>query len=50
MENKVEIFQSVDRQTEINVQFDEETVWLTQSQMAELFERNRVAITQHIGI
>jgi len=49
MENKIEIFQSTDSQTEIKVQFDEETVWLTQKQMAELFDRNRVAITQHIG-
>lgn len=49
MENKVEIFQTTDSQTEIKVQFDEETVWLTQKQMAELFDRNRVAITQHIG-
>jgi hypothetical protein len=49
MENKIEIFQSTDSQTEIKVQFDEETVWLTQKQMADLFDRNRVAITQHIG-
>ena len=48
-QNKIEIFQSKDNQTEIKVQFDEETVWLTQVQMAELFDRNRVAITQHIG-
>jgi len=48
-QNKIEIFQSKDNQTEIKVQFEEETVWLTQAQMAELFDRNRVAITQHIG-
>ncbi len=48
-QNKIEIYQSNDNQTEIAVHFDEETVWLTQAQMAELFDRNRVAITQHIG-
>jgi len=48
-QNKIEIYQSDDNQTEIKVQFEEETVWLTQAQMAELFDRNRVAITQHIG-
>ena len=48
-QNKIEIFQSKDNKTEIKVQFEEDTVWLTQAQMAELFDRNRVAITQHIG-
>jgi prophage maintenance system killer protein len=49
MESKIEIFQSKDNQAEIAVRFDEDTVWLNQAQMAELFDRNRVAITQHIG-
>src|SRR6056297_1528319 len=48
-QNKIEIYKSTDNQTEIKVQFEDETVWLTQAQMAELFDRNRVAITQHIG-
>ena len=30
------------------IKFDAETVWLSQKQMAELFDRNRVAITQQI--
>jgi hypothetical protein len=49
MENQIEIFKSDDNQIELKVQFDIDTVWLTQAQMAELFERNRVAVTQHIG-
>jgi death-on-curing family protein len=48
-QNKIEIYKSPDNETEIKVQFEEETVWLTQAQMAKLFDRNRVAITQHIG-
>lgn len=47
--NEIEIYQTVDNQTEIEVSFENDTVWLTQSQMAELFDRDRVAITQHIG-
>ncbi len=33
----------------VEVKFEDETVWLTQKQMALLFGRDRVAITQHIG-
>lgn len=51
MKNKGEIviFKSPDNQAQVEVKFEEDTVWLTQKQMAELFDRNRVAITQHIG-
>ncbi len=42
-------YQSNDGQISFSVNVFEETVWLTQKQMAELFDRNRVAITQHIG-
>ncbi|MDB2550288.1 virulence RhuM family protein, partial [Rickettsiales bacterium] len=42
-------YTSKNNQTEINVNFDGDTVWLTQKQMSELFGRDRVAITQHIG-
>jgi death-on-curing family protein len=47
--NQIEIYQTKDKQTRVEVSFQEETVWLTQKQMAELFGRDRVAITQHIG-
>lgn len=49
MNSNIEIYQSQDNQIELNVKFETDTVWLTQAQMAELFQRNRVAITQHIG-
>ena len=49
MDNGIEIYQSNNNQIEISVQFEEDTVWLSQKQMAELFGRERVAITQHIG-
>ncbi len=35
--------------TKVEVKIEDETVWLTQDQMAKLFGRNRVAITQHLG-
>jgi len=34
---------------EIQVQLEQETVWLRQSQMSKLFERDRTVITRHIG-
>ena len=49
MENKIEIYKGADNQTEIKVQFDEDTVWLTQLQMAELFQKDVRTINEHIG-
>ena len=49
MENKIEIYQSKDNQTVVKVKFDKETVWLSQKQMAELFDRDRKTITRHIS-
>lgn len=46
--NEIVIYQT-DELTRVEVQIDNETVWLSQEQMASLFGRNRVAITQHIG-
>jgi death-on-curing family protein len=48
-QNKIEIYQTSDGQIQIVVKFEDETVWVTQKQMALLFNRDRVAITQHIG-
>jgi hypothetical protein len=45
----ITIYQSNDGKISFNVNVFDETVWLTQKQMAELFDRNRVAITQHIN-
>lgn len=50
MKSKSEIIiYQADELTKVEVQIDNETVWLSQEQMASLFGRNRVAITQHIG-
>jgi hypothetical protein len=42
------IYQSKDNQTQVEVQFDKETVWLTQEQISQLFERDRTVITRHL--
>ena len=44
----IEIYQSSDGQTEIEVTFDNETVWLNQEQLGQLFERDRTVIGRHI--
>ncbi len=48
-ENKIVIYQTEDGQTQIDVRLENETVWLTHSQMAELFEKTPQNITMHIG-
>lgn len=47
-QNQIEIYKANDGTTQINVQFEEDTVWLTQDQMATLFGKARSTITEHI--
>jgi hypothetical protein len=47
-ENKIIMYQTEDGLTKISVEFENDTVWLTQAQMAELFQRDRTVITKHI--
>lgn len=42
------IYQTQDGLTSIDVKLDGETVWLTQSQMSELFQKDRTVIARHI--
>ncbi len=49
MDNGIEIYQTKDKTIEIQVVLENETVWLTQKHMAELFDKSRVTITEHIG-
>lgn len=48
MEKQIEIFKSKDNQIELNVQFDEDTVWLTQEQMELLFQTTKQNVSLHI--
>ena len=42
------IYQTEDGNTKIDVRFENETVWLTLSQIAELFQRDKSTISRHI--
>ena len=48
-DQKIVIYQTPDGKTQIDVRLENETVWLTQAQMAELFEKTPQNITMHIG-
>lgn len=48
-ESKIIIYQTEDGLTKIQTRLENETVWLTQAQMSELFGKSRVTITEHIG-
>ena len=48
-DNKILIYQTEDGQTQIDVRLENETVWLTQAQMCQLFQRDRTVITRHIN-
>lgn len=43
------IYQTDDGLTKINVKIENETVWLSQQQMAELFNTSRTNIIEHIN-
>lgn len=46
--NKIIIYNTEDGQTKIAVWLEDETVWLTQTQMAELFDKDARTISEHI--
>ena len=50
MDNRGEIiiYQTEDGLTKIDVNMQDETVWLTQEQLAELFQRDKSTISRHI--
>ncbi|HLR86820.1 MAG TPA: virulence protein RhuM/Fic/DOC family protein [Wenzhouxiangella sp.] len=49
MNNPIEIYRTEDGELELSVSLEQETVWLTQNQMCELFGRERSVITKHIN-
>ena len=46
--NQIILFKTDDGKISVNVRFDDDTVWLTIEQMAELFEKSRSTINEHI--
>jgi len=43
----IEIYKGHDGQTKIEVKFEEDTVWLTQKQIVELFQSSKANISEH---
>ncbi|MBP6459543.1 MAG: cell filamentation protein Fic [Crocinitomicaceae bacterium] len=48
-ESNLLIYQNQEGNIKIDVQLENETVWLTQEQMAQLFGKGRSTITEHIS-
>jgi len=48
MKNQIEIYTTKDNQTEVQVLFEQETVWLNQYQLSDLFETDRTSILKHL--
>jgi hypothetical protein len=51
MNNKGEIiiYQTSDKQTQVEVKFEAETVWVSQQQLAQLFSQTKQNISLHIN-
>jgi death-on-curing family protein len=48
MENQIEIYQGNDGETQIEVKFEQDTVWLSQKQMSDLFDKDTDTIGLHL--
>ena len=48
MQGEVVIYQTDDGETKIDVRFVDETVWLTQAQLVDLFQSSKANISEHI--
>ncbi len=46
--SEIVIYQTQDRKTQVEVQFEKETCWLNQSQLEDLFETDRTSILKHL--
>ena len=45
---KIVIYQTGDGETQIDVKFEDETVWLTQAQLCELYQTSKANVSEHI--
>ncbi|HVZ97371.1 MAG TPA: RhuM family protein [Chitinophagaceae bacterium] len=45
----IEIYKTSDGTTEVEVRFEQDTVWLNQHQLAGLFKTDRSSIAKHLG-
>lgn len=49
MKNEIIIYQNQDTSAKIEVRLEDETVWLTQTQMVELFQSSKQNVSLHIN-
>jgi len=49
MTDKVVIYQTTDGKSALDVRLEQETVWLNQAQLVDLFERSQSVISRHIN-
>ena len=49
LNDKIVIYRTADGQTTVDVRMNGDTVWLSQAQMAELFQKDRTVIGRHIN-
>jgi hypothetical protein len=49
MSSDILIYQNPDGNIKIDVRLEEETVWLTQAQMGQLFGKDKRTVIEHIG-
>lgn len=49
MQGEIILYQNTDGDIKIDVRLEEETVWLTQAQMGQLFGKDKRTISEHIG-
>ena len=47
-QSEIIIYQTEDGSTKIDVKFEDETVWLTQAQLCELYQTSKFNISEHI--
>lgn len=46
--SKIQIYQTADGQAQLEVALEQDTVWLTQAQMAALFDVQKAAVSKHL--
>lgn len=46
--SEILIYQTEDGQTKVDVRMEDDTVWLSLNQLAELFQRDKSVISKHI--
>lgn len=48
MSSEIIIYQNPDGNIKIDVRLEDETVWLTQAQLCELFNKSKATVSEHI--